>query len=257
MIFILAELGLILGFGVYRLTTGQWHKGLFYLSLAGIALLVYYRKQIVEDWILLRTDIKQWLYKLWKEWGEAILIAGVLALLIRTFILGPYKIPSGSMIPTFLIGDRIFVDKVSYVFSEPKRGDIIVFKFPQDKHKHFVLKLGDWQLKVPFVDLRRDFVKRLAGLPGEKLEIRGGKIFINGKPLDEPPFSDHYYYNQDDWDFAKKNQVIEIPPNAYFALGDNSAQSSDSRNWGFVAKENVVGRAFFIWWPPKRMKLVR
>ena len=140
------------------------------------------------------------------------------------------------MRPTFLEGDRIFVDKVSYRFHEPERGDILVFKYPDDKKK--------------------DFVKRIVGLPDERIEIRDGKVFVDGEALLEAPFSEHYYYNREDWDFGKKRQILVVPPENYFVLGDNSAQSSDSRNWGFVPKKNVVGKAFFIWWPPKRVKLV-
>lgn len=141
------------------------------------------------------------------------------------------------MRPTFLEGDRIFVDKVSYRFHGPERGDIIVFRYPLDKKK--------------------DFVKRLVGFPGDKIEIREGKIYLNGTPLNEPPFSDHYYYNRDDWSYGKEGQIFEVPAHSYFALGDNSAQSSDSRNWGFVPEKNMVGKAFCIWWPPNRVKLVK
>ncbi len=204
---------------------------------AAVVLLLLYRRKIQEEWLAFQTRRNEWLHEKWKNWGEPFLVAAVLAFAIRTFLLGPYKIPTGSMRPTFLEGDRIFVDKVSYRFHAPERGDIIVFKFPEDKKK--------------------DFVKRLVGLPGDKLEIKEGKILLNGKVLDEPPFSEHYYYNREDWAFAKEGQVIEIPEGNYFSLGDNSAQSSDSRNWGFVPQGNMVGKAFFIWWPPKRMKFVK
>ncbi len=206
------------------------------ISLVVLAIAILYRHKIAQEWNFIRTDRSAWLKDKWKNWGEPFLIAAVLAVLIRTFLLGPYKIPTGSMRPTFMEGDRIFVDKVSYRFREPERGDIIVFKYP--------------------LDMKKDFVKRLAGLPNDKLEIKEGKLFVNDEPLLDPPFSDHYYYNRDDWDFAREGEIYLIPPEHYFALGDNSAQSSDSRNWGFVPKKNVVGKAFFIWWPPKRMKLV-
>ena len=205
--------------------------------MAVLTLLVLYRKKIEEEWRGFQTRRNEWLYEKWKNWGEPFLVAAVLAFAIRTFLLGPYKIPTGSMKPTFMEGDRIFVDKISYRFHSPQRGDIIVFKYPEDKKK--------------------DFVKRLAGLPGEKLEIKDGKLVVNGKAQNEPPFSEHYYYNREDWPFAKEGQVIDIPEGNYFALGDNSAQSSDSRNWGFVPQGNMVGKAFFIWWPPKRMKFAK
>ena len=205
--------------------------------VAGFVLLLLYRRKLKEEWHGFQTRRREWLYEKWKNWGEPFLVAAVLAFGIRTFLLGPYKIPTGSMIPTFLVGDRIFVDKVSYRFHPPKRGDIIVFKYPEDPKK--------------------DFVKRLAGLPGEKLEIKDGKLIVNGKAQNETPFLEHYYYNREDWLYAKEGQVITVPEGNYFSLGDNSAQSSDSRNWGFVPQGNMVGKAFFIWWPPKRMKFVK
>lgn len=210
---------------------------LLWLSLIGIGALVVYRQKIAEEWRLFRTERRSWLRAKWKNWGEPFVVAAILAIVIRTFLLGPYKIPTGSMIPTFMIGDRIFVDKVTYRFREPERGDIIVFKYPLDKKK--------------------DFVKRLVGLPGEKLEIIEGKLYINGAVLEGEPFSKNYYYNVKDSDYGKLGQVVSIPEDSYFAMGDNSAHSSDSRSWGFVPKENLVGKAFLIWWPPKRIKIAQ
>jgi len=206
------------------------------LPMIAIILLVMYRHKIAAEWNFFRLHRREWLLQKWKDWGEPFVIAAILAIVIRTFLLGPYKIPTGSMRPTFMEGDRIFVDKLSYRFHEPERGDIIVFKYPLDKTK--------------------DFVKRLVGLPGDKVEIRDGKLIINGLLVDDPPFSDYYYYNRDDWDFGKHGQSIAVPEGSFFAMGDNSAQSSDSRNWGFVPRKNMVGKAFLIWWPPKRVKLV-
>jgi signal peptidase I len=206
------------------------------LPLLAVGMLILYRHKLVEEWDHYRRDRKSWLYEKWKNWGEPFVVAAILALVIRTFLLGPYKIPTGSMRPTFLEEDRIFVDKISYRFHEPVRGDIIVFRYPLDRKK--------------------DFVKRLAGLPGDELEIRDGKLVVNGKPIDQAPFAGHYYYNREDWEFGKQGQVIKVPAGMYFALGDNSAQSSDSRNWGFVPKSDLVGKAFCIWWPPQRIKLV-
>lgn len=199
--------------------------------------LILHKKKVAGDYRFMRTQPKQWFFRLWKEWGEPLIFAFVLAFFIRTFLLGPYKIPTGSMIPTFMVGDRIFVDKVTYRFRPPERGEIIVFKYPQDRKK--------------------DFVKRLVGLPGDRIEIRDGKVILNGQALDTPPFSEHYYYNQEGWQYGQVVQLTEIPAESYFVLGDNSAHSSDSRNWGFVPKRNLVGRAFVIWWPPNRIKLVK
>lgn len=180
---------------------------------------------------------QRWYYLLWKDWGEPLLVAAVLAIVIRTFLFGPYKIPTGSMKPTFMENDKIFVEKISYRFHEPARGDIIVFKYPLDRKK--------------------DYVKRLAGLPGDTLEIREGILLVNGKPMTGPPFGDHRYYNVEDWKYGKSGQTIPVPAGHYFALGDNSAHSADSRQWGFVPRKDIVGKAVMIWWPPQRIKLAK
>lgn len=204
--------------------------------LVVLALLILYRQKIKEEWRFFRMHRREWLHDKWRNWGEPFVIAALLAILIRTFLLGPYKIPTGSMRPTFLEGDRIFVDKVSYRFHVPERGDIVVFRYP--------------------LEPKKDFVKRLIGMPGEELEIHKGRILVNGEPLSNPPFSDYYYYNRNDWLYGAEGKVFKVPADAYFVLGDNSAHSSDGRNWGFVPKRNMVGKAFLIWWPPKRIKLV-
>lgn len=196
-------------------------------------------KDLIQDFQVIKQDPKKFWRTFWKNWGEPLLVAGIFALLIRTFLFAPYKIPTGSMIPTLLVGDKIFVDKLTYRFDLPKRGDIVVFKYP--------------------LDPKKDFVKRLIGLPGERIEIRGGVAIVNGRPLTEAPFSNNYYYNvdRDDWKYGHTGQVFEVPEHFYFVMGDNSANSSDSRNWGFVPQHNVLGRAKLIWWPPARVKVLR
>jgi len=208
------------------------------LVLIGIALLVIFRSRIIADWWLFKMNRRQWFQNKWEDWIKPLLIAALLAVGIRTFLLGPYKIPSGSMRPVLMEGDRIFVDKISYRFREPERGEIIVFKYPLDRKK--------------------DFVKRLVGLGGEKLEIRDGQLYVNGQRLERPiSIAQRLYYNRPDWRFGRRGRVTSIPGGHFFVLGDNSAQSSDSRNWGFVPRENVIGRAVLIWWPPKRFRLIK
>ena len=183
-----------------------------------------------------------------REWVESIAIAVILALLIRAFIVQAFKIPSGSMIPTFSIGDRIFVNKFIYgakvpftnfrlpAVREPKRGDIIVFISPEDPKK--------------------DFVKRLIAIGGQTIEIRDGKIYIDGKYADEPSsIRGVYYYNSGD--YGKEGQVITVPKDSYYALGDNSASSRDSRYWAFVPKNNLLGKVICIYWPLYRMKVIK
>jgi signal peptidase I len=183
-----------------------------------------------------------------REWTESIIIALILALIIRTFLVQAFKIPSGSMIPTFEIGDRIFVNKMVYgarvpftdirlpALKEPQRGDIIIFISPETPTK--------------------DFVKRLIGLPGDTVEIKNGNIYINGKMLEGPmSIRSNYYYNRGN--YGKEGEPITVPKGSYFALGDNSANSRDSRYWGFVPKKNLIGKAFLVYWPLTRVRIIK
>ena len=206
--------------------------------LLGVGLLMVYRGRIKADWVFFHTRRRDWLHDKWENWIKPLLIAGILAIGIRTFLVGPYKIPTGSMRPVLMEGDRIFVDKISYRFKSPRRGDIIVFKYP--------------------LDPKKDFVKRLVAFGGETVEIRGGQLYINGQKLEKPTsFAERFYYNRSDWVYGKEGQVISVPLGRLFVLGDNSAQSSDSRNWGFVPREDLIGRAVLIWWPPKRFRFLK
>ena len=209
-----------------------------FLALAGLAVIILYRKKIIDDFLILKRDPRKWLYDKWKEWGEPFVVAVVLAVLIRTFLVGPYKIPTGSMETTLMVGDRIFVDKLTYRFHEPKRGDVIVFKYP--------------------LDPKKDFVKRLIALGGETVEIRNGGIYVNDQRVENPDsIRSHYYYNRSDWDYGKEGQKIQVPQGSFFVLGDNSGHSSDSRNWGFVPRKGLIGRALVIWWPLKRVGTIK
>ena len=183
-----------------------------------------------------------------REWVESILIAVILALFIRTFFIQAFKIPSGSMRPTLLEGDKIMVNKIVYGpkvpfthyripgLREPRRGDIIVFKYPEDRKK--------------------DFIKRLIAVGGETVEISNGNITIDGKPIDGPPeILKTYYYDRGH--YGVEGNAVKVPKGSYFVLGDNSDSSRDSRYWGFVPKDDVIGRAMFIWWPPWRIQILK
>jgi signal peptidase I len=166
---------------------------------------------------------------IYREYAEAIVIAVVLALIIRTFVVQAFKIPSGSMIPTLQIGDHILVNKFIYRFEKPERGDIIVFKYPKDPS--------------------RDFIKRLIGQPGDVLEIRDKRVYINGNPLTEPytihESNDVSLYippNRDNFG------PLTIPPGYFFVMGDNRDCSLDSRFWGLLDKDLIKGKAFIIYW---------
>ena len=172
---------------------------------------------------------------------EAIALAVILALFIRTFVVQAFKIPSGSMKQTLLIGDHILVSKFIYgvklpfirktliPVSEPKRGDIIVFKFPEDPDK--------------------DFIKRVVGIAGDVVEIRNKKVFVNGKPEQRPDG-----YHTDPMIIPAGSQPrdnfgpVTVPPNSLFVMGDNRDHSYDSRFWGFVNLRAVKGKAFIIYW---------
>ncbi|HIK58189.1 MAG TPA: signal peptidase I [Nitrospinaceae bacterium] len=190
-----------------------------------------------------------------REYTEAILIALLLALLIRTFIVQAFKIPSGSMKNTLLIGDHILVSKFSYgthipneipflnikLFDDiilfptvPEREDIIVFKFPRDE--------------------RRDFIKRVIGLPGDLLEVRRQKIYVNGKLLEDSharhtePASDSSLVPRDDFG------PVLVPDGYVFVMGDNRENSQDSRYWGFLNVEKIRGKALMIYWSWNRIE---
>ncbi len=170
-----------------------------------------------------------------KEWAQSILVALVLTLLIRAYVIQAFKIPSGSMRPTLIEGDKLFVNKFIYRFKTPQRGDIVVFKYPGDPKK--------------------DFIKRLVAFGGETVEIQDGKIYVDGKSLTDPEtFGKFYYYNHDP--FGGPNEKIKVPLDSFYVLGDNSANSTDSRFWGFVPKKNLIGKAVFRWWPIPRIGLL-
>ncbi len=156
-----------------------------------------------------------------REYAEAIIIALLLALFVRTFIIQAFKIPSGSMENTLLIGDHILVNKFIYWFRDIQRGDVIVFRFPRDES--------------------RDFIKRVVGLPGEKVIVHGKRVYINCNTPDqlelcEPLNDSAAIFNPDGQAYGPPDQqrTYSVPPGHYFVLGDNRNNSQDSRFWGFL-----------------------
>ncbi|MBP8645772.1 MAG: signal peptidase I [Syntrophobacteraceae bacterium] len=176
-----------------------------------------------------------------REYAEAIIIAILLALIIRAFIVQAFKIPSGSMKPTLLIGDHILVNKFVYGikvpfwnkellhFSDPKRQDIIVFRYP--------------------VDPSKDFIKRVIGLPGDTVCIRDKIVFVNDQRLQEPyaVFNDSKIMPAGLSPRDNMGPII-VPPNSLFVMGDNRDESYDSRFWKFVDVKELKGKAFIIYW---------
>ncbi len=183
----------------------------------------------------------------YREWSEALIVAVILALIIRTFLFQAFKIPSGSMLDTLLIGDHLLVNKFIYgvqlpgsderylSIRDPQRGDVIVFEFPDDEGKAYFQ--------------RRDFIKRVVGLPGDLVEIKAKQVFVNGERVEMPQ------------EVHKDNRVVppvagprdhmkatKVPLESYFVMGDNRDFSYDSRFWGFVPLEKVKGLAFIKYW---------
>ena len=183
----------------------------------------------------------------WREYLEAILWALILALIIRTWAVQAFKIPSGSMKPTLLIGDHLLVSKSSYgiklpfsdtvlvPIGDPERGDIVVFRFPEDRSK--------------------DFIKRIIGLPGDKIEVRNKEVYINGKRIQDKwaHYTDRVILDRNSGQPRDFFGPVEVPADHYFVMGDNRDESYDSRFWfgnkgGFVPRDDILGKAFIIYW---------
>jgi len=177
-----------------------------------------------------RRLLNNWLF----DWGETIVVALVLALIIRAFFLQVFWIPSGSMESTLEIGDRIVVNKIVYNFQPPKRFEIMVFR------------------AVPAMgEEKKDLIKRVVGLPGETLELKDGILTINGQTVDYPAGMKETM-RQDYANFGP----LDIPADSYFVMGDNRGASADSRYWGFLPKKNLIGKAFLRIWPLNKFSLI-
>jgi signal peptidase I len=179
----------------------------------------------------------KWLQFLRKQTENLQIIGLALAIsvLIRLLVAEPRYIPSNSMIPTLDIGDRLVVEKVSYHFNPPTTGDIIVFEPPE------ILQLQGYTKD-------QAFIKRIIGLPGQTIDIKNGVVYIDDRPLEEDYITELPDYL---W-----QGPVKIPEDQYFVMGDNRNNSNDSHVWGFLPKENIIGRAVFRFWPFERIGLV-
>ena len=183
----------------------------------------------------------------YREWSEALIVAVVLALIIRTFLFQAFKIPSGSMLDTLLIGDHLLVNKFIYgtkipfidgrylTIREPERGDVIVFEFPEDAGKSYFE--------------RRDFIKRVVGQPGDVIQVKNKKVYVNGELYDIPQEkhkdAELIPAMASPRDFFGP---VKVPEHNYFVMGDNRDYSYDSRFWGFVHEKKIKGLAFIKYW---------
>lgn len=208
-----------------------------------------------------------------REYTEAVIIAIILALLIRTFVVQAFKIPSGSMKQTLLVGDQILVSKFLYgmkipftdtrffILRQPRRSDIIVFSFPQNKEKeecrsftqNVASRFGNaWSNKsllYLFKDDCRDFIKRVIGVGGDKIEIKNKVVYINNVALVEP-YTIYNSKNAGESAIEPRDNFgpVIIPRNKFLVLGDNRDNSHDGRFWGYVDMSEIKGRAFIIYW---------
>jgi signal peptidase I len=165
----------------------------------------------------------------WLEGLKTIGLSAVLAFGIRTFVAEARYIPSGSMLPTLQINDRLIVDKLGYHFKDPQRGDVVVFS-PTDTLE-----------KQNFHDA---FIKRVIGLPGDKVEVKDGRVFVNDQPLKE-----NYIAENPQYQFGP----VTVTQGSYLVLGDNRNNSYDSHYWGFVPRDHIIGRAIVRFWPMNRL----
>jgi len=168
------------------------------------------------------------------EWGIILVVAVVASFLVRAYAVQTFFIPSGSMEPTLHTGDRILVNKLSVRFGTINVGDIIVFKAPASEH------CGDGNFP--------DLVKRVIGLPGDVMTSKGNTVYVNGHPLKEP----WTYFRT----LSPQIKQVTVPANNYFVMGDNRANSCDSRYWGTVPRSDIIGKAFFRIWPLSRIGFI-
>lgn len=207
----------------------DWLAGLSFATVLAIAVALYALYAIAD-----RARLSDSAHRLLRETLESLLFAWVVVFVIlKPFFIQAFYIPSDSMVPTLQQRDRLMVVKTPYWFRGPARGEIVVFKAP------------------PTADadgFQRDYIKRVIGLPGERLEVREGKVWINGQPLSEP-------YTQEP--AASAYGPIIVPDHSYFMMGDNRNNSADSRYWGPLDQNRLLGLAWFRFWPLDKVGLLR
>ena len=159
---------------------------------------------------------------------QSLVLFGAIFSIIYLFVAQPHKVSGLSMYPTFDNGDYILTDKVSYKFGTPKYGDVIVLKNPRNESQ--------------------DFIKRIIGIPGDSVKVEKGQVFVNDKLTDQTYLSSDTYTRGGA--FLQDGTPVTVPEGKYLVFGDNRDQSSDSRAWGFITKEEIVGKVFFRYWPP-------
>jgi signal peptidase I len=162
---------------------------------------------------------------------QVVVFAVSIFLFIYLLILQPHKIKGASMEPNFHDGEYLLTDKVSYRFGDPERGDVIVFKAPPD--------------------FNEEFIKRIIGLPGDSIKVENGKVYLNGQERLEKFLPSEFRTNPGS--FASEGREMTVPENQYLVFGDNRDHSFDSRNFGFISRDKITGKAWVIYWPPSEV----
>lgn len=163
------------------------------------------------------------------SWLRDLALSVVIAIVVILFLYQPVKVEGTSMMPSLVNQERIFINKFIYRFSDIQRGDTVVFQFPQDPSK--------------------SYIKRVIGMPGDTIVVDHGMVIVNGKPLDEPYVEENYRDNH-------SYPAVTVSADSYYVLGDHRNSSNDSRNWGFVQRGYIYGKAVFVYWPLDRLGLL-
>ncbi|MEA2056268.1 MAG: signal peptidase I [Patescibacteria group bacterium] len=171
---------------------------------------------------------------------ETLVISLSIFLVVYLFLLQPHQVNGQSMVPNFQSGEYVLTDKISYKIGEPKRGDVVVFHAPSSAH-------------CP-KGTGCDFIKRVLGLPGEMIEVKNNHVYVNSVPLNEEYIPEDFETSAGDF---VRHRTTTLSQNEYFVCGDNRPYSSDSRAWGPIKKTDIIGRAFFRYWPPESMGTIK
>ena len=176
------------------------------------------------------------IYSFFVDILQTLLLAAAVFLVIYVFLFRPFQVNGNSMDPNFFDKEYVLTSIIGLRLKDPKLGDVIVFKSPSDPDK--------------------DYIKRVIGTPGDKVLIKNGSVYLNGKMLNESSYLDPSVKTYAG-SFLKEDDEVTATKDGYFVLGDNRSYSSDSREWGFVPKESIIGESFFVYWPLKSMGLIK
>lgn len=170
------------------------------------------------------------------EFLETVVIALLFFAIMYIFLFQPHQVKGNSMLPNFINGEYLLTNKLVYRFKDPGRGDIVVFRAPENN--------------------QYDYIKRIIGLPGDTVKILNGNIYINNQKIDESAYLSPTIQSRPGY-YLHEGKEIVIPPNSYLVFGDNRTNSSDSRDFGPIPKESIVGKAWFMYWPPAKIGLIK